>query len=107
VGIMDADRNSPATKGDLADLEERLTGSMRELEDRLTGSMRELEERIMESMRDIQTEMLKGFYGFTQTVSARFQEQDQTEISLKRRIATMEDRILEIEKRLNFPPHAA
>jgi hypothetical protein len=93
---MDSDRNSPATKGDLADLE-----------DRLTGSMRELEERIMESMRDIQTEMLKGFYGFTQTVSARFQEQDQTEISLKRRIATMEDRILEIEKRLNFPPHAA
>jgi DNA anti-recombination protein RmuC len=119
---MDGDRNSPATKGDLADLEERLTGSMRasqgelegrltgsmrELEERVTGSMRELEERLTESMRDIHTEMLKGFYGFTQTVQARFQEQDQTEISLKRRISTIEDRILEIEKRLNFPPNAA
>lgn len=134
---MDGDRNSPATKGDLADLEERLTGSMTDLEERLTGSMTELEgrltgsmqasqgeleerltgsmqasqaaleERLTETMRDIQTEMLKAFYGFTQTVSARFQEQDQTEISLKRRLATMEDRILEIEKRLNFPPHAA
>ena len=130
---MDGDRNSPATKGDLADLEERLTGSMTDLEERLTGSMTDLEgrltgsmtelegrltgsmqasqaaleERLTETMRDIQTEMLKAFYGFTQTVSARFQEQDQTEISLKRRLATMEDRILEIEKRLNFPPHAA
>ena len=82
---MADERNSPATKGDLLDLEERLT----------------------ESVRDIQTELLKAFYGFTQTVQARFQEQDQTEISLKRRISTIEDRILEIEKRLNFPPSAA
>jgi hypothetical protein len=51
---MDADRNSPATKGDLADLEERLTGSMRELEERLTGSMRELEDRLTGSMRELE-----------------------------------------------------
>jgi hypothetical protein len=53
---MADERSAPATKGDLIDLEERLT----------------------ESMRDIQTELLKAFYGFTQTVQARFQEQDQT-----------------------------
>jgi len=30
------------------------------------------------AIRDSQTEVLNAFYGFTQTVQARFQEQDQT-----------------------------
>lgn len=47
---MDEERSKPATKGDLTDLEDRL----------------------VETIRDSQTEVLKAFYGFSQTVLERF-----------------------------------
>ena len=92
---MNDDRSTPATKGDLQDLRDELKGEMSSLRDEL-----------LEAIHDSQTALLKAFYGFGETVRNRFQEQDQTEISLKRRIGTLEDRILEIEKRLNMPPAA-
>ena len=97
---MDIDRNAPATKGDVLDLREELT---QEFKQGLTG----LRDELVEAIHDGQTELLRAFYGFTQTVQARFAEQDQTEAALKRRIGTLESRILEIEKRLNIPPSAA
>lgn len=80
--MTEQDRNAPATKGDLMDLRSEL----------------------VEAIHDSQTEVLRAFYGFTQTIQDRFAEQDQTEAGLKRRISTLESRILEIEKRLNMPP---
>ena len=85
---MDDDRNAPATKADLAELETRIT-------DRLT-----------EVMRDVQTELLKSFYGFMETVQTRFKAQDDTEAGLKKRLTIVEERLLEVEKRLNTPPAA-
>jgi hypothetical protein len=56
--------------------------------------------------RDSQTEILTAFYGFPETIQNRLKEGDQTEASLKRRLTTLESRLLEIEKRLNLPPAA-
>jgi hypothetical protein len=57
-------------------------------------------------MRDVQTEMLGAFYGFMETIQARFKEQDDTEAGLKKRLTILEGRLLEVEKRLNMPPAA-
>lgn len=65
-----------------------------------------LKDELVEAFRDGQTEILTAFYGFTETIQNRFKEQDQTEASLKRRMTTLESRLLEIEKRLNMPPAA-
>jgi hypothetical protein len=65
-----------------------------------------LKDELVEAFRDGQTEILTAFYGFTETIQNRFKEQDQTEASLKRRLTTLESRLLEIEKRLNLPPAA-
>ena len=81
---MEDERSAPATKGDLL----------------------ELKDELIEAIRDNQTEILRSIYGFTQTVQNRFQEMDQTEAALKRRLTTLEGRLLEIEKRLNIPPAA-
>ncbi len=88
---MSSDREFPATKGDISDLR---------------AEMKTLEGRLIEAIRDNQTEILKGIYGFTQTVQNRFQEMDQMESALKKRMTTLEGRLLEIEKRLNMPPAA-
>jgi hypothetical protein len=65
-----------------------------------------LKDELVEVFLDGQTEILTAFYGFTETIQNRFKEEDQTEASLKRRLTTLESRILEIEKRLNLPPAA-
>jgi hypothetical protein len=74
--------NSPATKHDLAAMEERL----------------------VEKMRDMQTELLRGFAAFTegQTIRLRKVEADQSNLdaALSGRINVLERRLLEIELRL-------
>jgi hypothetical protein len=96
---MDDDRNAPATKGDLAELESRILA-------RMEAALDERETRMIEAMRDGQTEILKAFYGFTATVQTRFRVQDDTEAGLKKRLTVLEERVLEVERRLNMPPAA-
>jgi hypothetical protein len=103
---MSDERSTPATKGDLLDLRDELKGDINFLRDEFKGDINFLREELLEAIHDSQTALLKAFYGFGETVRNRFQEQDQTEVSLKRRMGTLEDRILEIEKRLNMPPAA-
>jgi hypothetical protein len=75
--------HEPATKADLAALEQRL----------------------VEAIRDNETHLLKAFYGFTESVSARFKAADDNDANLKKRLAVLEERLMEVEKRLNFPGH--
>ena len=71
----------PATKADLAALEQRLA----------------------EAIHDSETRLLKAFYGFTETVQTRFQAIEDSDTNLKKRMMVLEQRLLEVEKRLNMP----
>jgi hypothetical protein len=82
---MDNDRNAPATKGDLADQEARMV-------DRLT-----------EAIRDAQTEVLKAFYGFAESNRQRVAQLEGNQGAIITRIGVLEDRMLEIERKVNFP----
>lgn len=115
---MTDDRNSPATKGDLAGLRTELKGDISDLRTELKGDISDLKmelksdlakqkDELIEAIRDSQTEVLKAFYGFSQTIQDRFKENDDSEAAIKRRMTTLESRILEVEKRLNMPPNAA
>jgi hypothetical protein len=100
---MNDDRNAPATKGDLAELETRILTRM---ESALDERETRLTETLTEVIRDTQTETLKAFYGFVESVQTRFKAQDDTEAGLKKRLTVVEERLLEVEKRLNMPPAA-
>jgi len=106
MNVMGTDRDAPATKGDLEDLETRLKGEISGVETRLEGEISEVEARLTEKMRDMQTELPKAFYGFTESVQSRFKAQDDTESGLKHRLTVLETRLLEVERRLNMPPAA-
>jgi hypothetical protein len=86
------DPNAPATKGDI----EQLRGE-------INHQYRDLVERIADS----QTELLKAFYGYAQGNNKRVAELEGNEGAFRSRLATIEDRILEVERRLNMPPTAA
>jgi predicted nucleic acid-binding Zn-ribbon protein len=74
----------PATKSDLEALESRLTAAI----------------------RDSETRLLTAFYDFARANQHRLSELEGSDATLKRRIGSIEDRLLEVEKRLNLPPAA-
>jgi hypothetical protein len=71
----------------------------------LKADLSTLEQRLTEAIRDNETHLLKAFYGFTEWVSARFKASEDSEANLKKRLAVVEERLMEVEKRLNFPGH--
>ena len=76
------DRNAPATKGDIADSEDR----------------------VMERLRDIETKLLNAFYGYAKSNDKRVLETEGNEAVLRSRVATLETRLTDVEHRLNMPP---
>jgi hypothetical protein len=118
------DRNAPATKGDLIDLETRLTerheqlrGEFRQQHERLREEMLERNEQlrtevnhgynaIVERIHDAQTALLNAFYSYAQGNNKRVAELEGNEGAVRSRLATLEDRMLEVERRLNILPAA-
>lgn len=82
---MADDRNIPATKGDLSDLKAEL----------------------IKAILDGHVKVFKELYSFADRVQDRYRESEDFEANLKRRMATLEARVLEVEMRLNLPPDAA
>ena len=76
------DRNAPATKGDIADSEDR----------------------VLERLRDIETKLLNAFYGYAKSNDKRVLETEGNEGVLRSRVATLETRLTDVEHRLNMPP---
>jgi len=76
--------DAPAWKQDLADLKAEL----------------------LEAIHDSETRLLKAFYAFAESNQQRQAALETNTVPLARRVSTLEERILEIEKRLNLPPAA-
>jgi phage shock protein A len=91
---MDNDRNSPATKGDISDVREELRADMKAMEDRL-----------VEAFRDNQTELLKAFYSFGESNRQRVAQLEGNQSALITRIGVLEDRMMQLERKINFPNH--
>ncbi len=76
----------PATK---ADLKEGLDGLRAEL---------------LQAIHDMETRILKAFYAYTEANQKHLADLDRSDGSMRDRMGTLEVRITEIEKRINFPP---
>jgi hypothetical protein len=87
------ERKAPATKGDIADSEERVM-----------ERLRDSEERVMERLRDIETKLLGAFYGYAKSNDKRVLETEANESVLRARMATLESRVTDVEERQNRPP---
>ena len=94
---MENDRSAPATKGDIADLRVEL----KTIEDRLVT----MEDRLVEAVRDNQTERLKAFYSFTESNRQRVAQLEGNQGALITRIGVLEDRMTQLERKVNFPNH--
>jgi hypothetical protein len=105
---MDYD-HQPATKADLAVLDGKIDSLANEVNEKLEifrGEMNHNYSDLVERIGDGQTELLKAFYSYANGNNKRCAELEGNEGAFRSRLATMEDRLLEVEKRLNIPPRA-
>lgn len=82
---MSDNGQAPATKEDLAKLRDELL--------EVTGRL----------VTESETRLLEAFYGFAESNRREISDLTRSDSSLRERLDTIENRVLQIEKRLNFP----
>ena len=60
-------------------------------------------EGLLEAIHDSETRLLKAFYIYAESSQKHFADLDQSSFSLRDRLGSLENRIVEVEKRLNMP----
>ena len=94
-------------KSELDALEARFEARLEAQDKRFEGRMDAQEERfkdfVRETVRDSETRLLQAFYGYTQTAAKHMAQLDSESSGLSSRLTTLESRVMEIERRMNFP----
>ncbi len=90
---MEIDRNAPATKGDIEDFRIEVNTRFQEFEHRIENLILDAEGRLITST-----------YRLAESFQQRITQNEGNQAAFNARLATMETRITEIEKRLNMPP---
>ena len=83
---------APATKQDLADLKTELLAADARLKDEL-----------MEAIRKVETNLLAAVFGYTESIQKHFTDLDRSDNSIRERLATLENRFLDLERHVKFP----
>jgi len=77
---------------------------------RLEGRFDTMEQRIIDRMVEVahesETRLLTAFYSFAESNQKRLTQVEATDVLLLGRVATLENRMMAVEKRLNMPPAA-
>ena len=113
----------PATKADLQAMEQRLEGRLKAQldaqeqrfrdrfdaqEQRFEGRFDAQEQRILERvstmLHDTETRLLQAFYSFAESNAKRLNQVEGNVAIFINRLGVLENRVLELEKRLNIPP---
>ena len=100
--------SQPATQADLKALEQRLEGKIDAAEQRLEGKIDTAEQRMLDKVGEMihasETRILTAFYGYTESTNRRIRTVEMAGTTFFSRIGVVEDRVTDIEKRLNLPP---
>ncbi|HXG32442.1 MAG TPA: hypothetical protein VNJ11_03680 [Bryobacteraceae bacterium] len=105
--------SEPATKQDLKKLEERIDGRFADFQQRMDARFADFEQRmearfteIRELVTDTEIKLLKAFDAFVESNQKRLEGIERDQTNLHERLAILERRVTEVERRLNMPPVA-
>jgi hypothetical protein len=102
------DRNAPATRGDIHDLRTKIDGLSTEPSEKieiLRSEVHHYHNDRVKRLDDRQAKLLNAFYGVTQSIRERFKAKDDMESGLKKRLTLVEERLMDLERKVNFPNH--
>lgn len=89
-----------------ADLESTANGLRAEMKTDLENGLASLRDELIEVIRDSEARLLRAFYSFAESNQKRLSALELTDAAIINRVATLESRLMEVEKRLNIPPAA-
>jgi hypothetical protein len=92
--------NSPATKHDL----EELRSDVKQDLEQLRSEVNHVHDDLVERISDSETRLLQAFYSFADSNNKRLVQGEAATALVISRVTTLEDRVLQLEKRLNIPP---
>ena len=109
------DQNAPATKADITELRSEVKQDIGELRSEMKEDIGQLRSEVnhgyndlVERMADSETRLLKAFYDFAQSNQQRVTLLEGNEAAIRGRLATLEDRLLQVESGSTCrPPHSA
>jgi chromosome segregation ATPase len=67
------------------------------------SDLKELRDELIEAIHDAETKLLKAFYAFAETNQQRHTNLERSTNGLAERLATLERRVMDLEKKVNFP----
>ena len=74
----------------------------RDVETSIKTAIDTAKDELLEAMRGIETKLLQAFYGYARSNDSRVLEVEANEGLLRTRLATLESRVMAVERRLNI-----
>jgi len=101
-----SEAQSAALFQEVVQLEEKMGANLNQLGAQLRSEFQHGFDHLAESIHDSETRLLKAFYTFAESNQQRLSQVEGNTTAVIARLATLESRIIEVEKRLNMPPAA-
>ena len=93
--------HQPATKADLKAMGERVDPRV----EMLRSELQHMHHALMERMDAWESRLLKAVDALAQSIQSRFQTHDEAQATLAERLAIVEQRLMNLERRVIFPNH--
>src|SRR5262245_29093867 len=98
------ERTSPATRADFAELGEEIRQGMSDLKLAVNTRIHEFEQRADQQLGDIATRLLTTIFHLAEALQSRLMDVERSDANVKHRLAMLEERLTELEKKLALPP---
>ena len=103
--------DAPATKSDLAEVKQDVAILRSEVVEvkqgvaMLRSEMHHMNDGLVERIADSETKLLKAFYTFAESNQTRVATIETESAAVRKRVGSLEERVLELERKVNFPNH--
>ena len=98
------ERKGPATKSDFAAFSEELRQDMMDLKLSVNTRIQDFEQRFEQQLGDVATRLVTTIFQLAEALQSRLTDVERSDANMKHRLAMLEERLTELEKRLNLPP---
>lgn len=98
------ERKGPATKSDFAAFSEELRQDIMDLKLAVNTRIQDFEQRLEQQLGDVATRLVTTIFQLAEALQSRLTDVERSDANMKHRLAMLEERLTELEKRLNLPP---
>jgi SMC interacting uncharacterized protein involved in chromosome segregation len=105
-GLAEVKGGLAEMKGDLAEVRSELKRDLEDFKVEVNMRFEAFEHRMGQFLSDMEARIITSNYRLAESMNQRIKQGEGNQAAFNARLATLEERLLEVEKRLNMPPAA-